>query len=153
VFSLRHVTYRERAPWLNRKEFEKKTIAERVRYVRSNIKGAADDGGMTQPEFATAVGVSGHHAVLNWEKARTQPRRMKRKIAALTPYEPEDFVADGGSRPTTSILGRLEALEAQAANLATKQELREGLETLRAAIDQLASPDNAEVRPVAGQNG
>jgi hypothetical protein len=53
-----------------------------------------------------------------------------------------------------SVLDRLEALEGQVADLATKKQLRAGLERLRVAIDGLANPSTPEAPPAAkGQNG
>jgi transcriptional regulator with XRE-family HTH domain len=49
-----------------------------------------------------------------------------------------------------SLRHRQEALEARVGGLATGDELREGLDTLRAAIDRLASQGTGEDRPAAG---
>jgi DNA-binding XRE family transcriptional regulator len=104
------VTARECAPWLARPDFLELSVADRVRYVRRNLRGRAQDGGMTQPELAAAVGIrdSRHHTIINWEKGKSEPKRYKKSLSDLTPYEPDDFVVQRGAAGVS-----LESLDAR----------------------------------------
>lgn len=83
----------------------------------------------------------------------------ERIVEAVRVDDPSFSVADLGAPQSVvvevepAVLDRLEALEAGVALLATQEEVREGLETLRAAIDRLANRGTDEGRPAAGSNG
>lgn len=93
VFPVRHVTYRARARWISVEEFRGMPLPQRIRYVRSNLVGTADDGGMTQPELSRALKIrrGDHHTIVRWERGYSEPKRYRLKLAALTPYDPDDF--------------------------------------------------------------
>jgi DNA-binding XRE family transcriptional regulator len=64
---------------MSRAGFLEMSVADRVRYVRRNLAGRAEDGGMTQPELAAAVGIpsSRHHTVIRWEKGASEPKPLQ----------------------------------------------------------------------------
>lgn len=69
---------------------------------------------MTLDEFAEAVGAPNRQAPIRWEKGGT-PRDYAVQIAALTPYPPAAFGADGEAELVRETLGRrLQALEDEA---------------------------------------
>jgi DNA-binding transcriptional regulator YiaG len=99
VNALRHVTYRERAPWMPEADLVlQKTLGERIRYIRENLIDESGEA-MTQPAFAEETGLArGHHGVMRWEKGSSEPRpAARRKIAALSgdAYRPEVFSRAG----------------------------------------------------------
>lgn len=136
VNASRHVTYRERNPWIPYAELLEKPLPDRMRYVRGNI--TTEEGGpeLTQPEFVAAVGgglKSGHHAVVRWEKHGQQPRIETREaLARITPYPADAFLREPGAGVSlASIDARLQSLEGDLAKLTTL--LEEALGLLRAS--------------------
>lgn len=119
VNPLRHVTYREREPWVPEEDLVlTKTLGERIKYVRTNLVGE-DDQPMTQPELARVAGLKrGHHGVMRWEKGEAEPRATAReRIAALagSTYRPEVFSRSGAEELVVeSAVPRLRSLEARA---------------------------------------
>lgn len=135
MFALRHVTYHERNPWISHAELVQKPLAQRIRYVRSNLSLHPGGPELTQPEFAAAAGgvASGHHGVVRWEKHGQQPREETRKaLAEITPYPPEVFLREPGAGVSlASIDARLQELADDVAKATTLME--EALQLLRAA--------------------
>lgn len=140
VNSLRHVTSREPLkPWIPREAFLKKSVADRVKYVRTNLPGRGRGGVMSQAQLAAAVEADGGaHTVRRWEQGKHEPREKKGKLATLTPdYQAQDFVsreAEGVS--LESIDARLEALEGRIEKMIALTE--DALRLLRAARKRTA---------------
>lgn len=93
---------------------------------------------MTLDEFAEAVGAPNRQAPIRWEKGGT-PRDYAKQIAALTPYPPAAFGADGEAELVRETLGsRLRALEETAVRV---EDLGRVETVLREAIVLLANGD------------
>lgn len=107
VNDLRHVTYRNLAPWVPLDELLLMPLGKRIRYVRTNL---ASPGGrnayMNQDDFAQAVGAPDRHRVIGWEKKGERPRDYAERIAALTEYPPAALGADGEAELFEETLGR-----------------------------------------------
>lgn len=83
----------------------------------------------------------GEHVVSSYNLVRLIKAASARRATA--PFEAGEAVA-----PEVAIHSRLVALEEKVGELATRAELQRGLDTLRAAIDALASPDTDSGRSV-----
>lgn len=153
------MTYRVLEPWVEEIVLLGMPLHERVRYVRTNLasprKGSRDPW-MSQEDFAEAVGASDRAVANRWERdgdgRASTPRSYAKKIAALTPYPPEAFGADGEAELVRRSLGtRLEALEATAAQAEDILRLER---VLTEAIRSLASGDvEAALRALPAREG
>ena len=94
------------------------TLGARVKYVRDNLVASRNGDqprrvkGLTQDEFAHAIGAKDRHAVIPWEANKREPRDYAERIAALTPYPAEAFLRNeeaGVSLATIDL--RLRSLE------------------------------------------
>lgn len=103
---LRHMTFDDLG-WLPFADFLELPLGQRVKYVRTQL-------GLTQDEFARAVGTSsGRQAVIGWEKGR-EPRDFAEGIAGLTPYPAAAFRrSEEGAISLATLDLRLRSLEMQ----------------------------------------
>lgn len=106
-------------------------------------------GFKSEGEFATAAGFlpsslsdwkRGEHVVSSYNLVRLITAAAERRATS-------HFSAGEAVSPSVTILRRLEALAAVVAERPTRQEFHEGLETLREAIDRVASRDTGEAQP------
>lgn len=102
------------------------TLGDRVKYVRDNLVASHNGSrslrakGLTQDEFARAIGAKDRHAVIPWEANAREPRDYFERIAALTPYPAEAFLRNGDQAGVSLVtidlrLRRLEAKVDEAA--------------------------------------
>lgn len=129
--ALRHVTYHPKEPWLPYADFIKKGLAERVKYVRGNLRDK-NERAVSQAMLAAAVGLSsGHHGVRRWEKGAQPQAENRQALAAITPYPPYAFTRLGAEGVSLeSIDARLQSLEDQVTEAVTL--MKEALLLLRA---------------------
>jgi hypothetical protein len=96
VDALRHVTYRNLAPWKPLDELLLMPLAKRILYIRKNLAGAGRRVSyMNQDEFAAAVGAKDRHRVIGWETKAETPRDYTKQISDLTPYPPAALGGEG----------------------------------------------------------
>lgn len=126
------MTFKPIAPWVPLEELMSLPRGERIKYVRENLKRPIPGGKfphLNQDEFAVAVGGKDRHGPIRWEKGGV-PRDYAGAIAALTPYPPAAFGADGEAELVQELfatrLARVEgALDALGARLQALQPLVE----------------------------
>lgn len=155
VNALRHVTYRNRAPWISEEDLVlTKTLPERIKYVRQNL--LTEDGKkVSQPAFAAALGKTReHHGVVQWEKHGREPaEEIRSLIADLTDgaYRPEVFSRAGAEEIVVSTaVPRLQELEAEKASAG---DVKASLQVFAAAIDSLAKGDTRAARRLLTEAG
>ena len=138
------MTLTPREPWIRYADLLERKLGARVKYVRDNLVAGHNGNrprrvkGLTQDEFAHAIGAKDRHAVIPWEAHNREPRDYAERIAALTPYPAEAFLRteDAGLSLATIDL-RLRSQETVLAEVVAL--VREALALLR------------ESRPQAGE--
>lgn len=116
--------------------------------IAQRIGRARDESGLTQAEVADLMHVH-PRTVQNWE-SNARPIVAFDRLEELAGIigTSKFWLLHGTELPGSAedaatlaeIVRRLESLEVQVAKLATRDHLRRGLETLRAAIDAQATP-------------
>lgn len=126
-----------------------------LRAVGARIAEARRESGLTQDELSDLVGV-GMRQIQYYEAGESNPYRTLRRIAEATGKSigwllhgdpaTELSAAEDVAALLQGLDLRLEALEAQVAELPTAQDLTRGLESLRRSIAR-ASADKTAGRP------
>lgn len=140
------MTFVPREQWLSYANLLELSPGQRVRYIRENLAPQATNGssrrrakGLTQDEFAEALGAAGRQAVIPWEADEREPRDYARQIAALTPYPADAFLQRAGAGVSLATIDlRLRVVEERLRELATAEDVQRGFVALQAAIDRLA---------------
>lgn len=120
------MTYRNLAPWPPVDEFVLMPLADRIKFVRTNLERPTKGGRvkhLTLDEFAAAVGAKDRARPIGWEKGQ-KPRDYAKAIAELTPYTEAAFGGSGAEALVEESLGRrLRSLTGEVAFLRTNLEL------------------------------
>ena len=128
------------------------------RLMGQTIRGIRNRVGMSQAEFATALGVESGSVVARWEKGQAQPEYgTLAKIATmglvdvLVFHEPAEGallpqVTPGEAGELREILARMEALLSDARALVERAAGRTAVEVLEAASSRPAPPSALETR-------
>lgn len=139
------MTFQPREPWLGFAALLELGVGQRVKYVRGNLVPTENarprhyKEGLTQDEFAAAIGAKARQAVIPWERNGREPRDYVQQIAALTPYPAEAFLQRAGAGASLATVDlRLQAIEERLSELATAADVEEGFEGLRVAIHDAA---------------
>jgi len=129
------VTYREKEPWVSLADFLDLELAQRIKYVRTNL-------GLSHDKLADALGVSGRKTLISWEGGAEPQQRHAEPIASLTPYPVEAFRQVVGPGVTFGKLDlRLRELEgAVAAAAANVAGALQGLDDRIAQLEDLLAP-------------
>ncbi len=143
----RHVTYRKLKPWPPLDDFMAMKLPDRIAFIRKNLATKKKGGRipyMTLDEFAEAVGATGRHRPIGWEKGQT-PRDYAAKIAALTPYPPGAVGGDEEEEVEEATTARrLRSLEDELRVL--RRMVVEGFALLGLQVELEADPESPVVR-------
>jgi len=122
------------------------------RLIGQTIRGIRNRLGMSQADFAKALGVESGATVARWEKGQTQPEYgTLAKIATMglvdvlvfhetSEVAPLPQLTPGEAAELREILARMEALIADAKALVARAENRTAVEVLEAATGSRPSP-------------